>query len=341
MYRKLLSVLFCVSLLPLYTAGDSLIIGSSNSDTANSTFEKHDDSGNLLLTGNLDIPRSSHAATLFTNGSIFVAGGYNDSTSWEILDTNGVVLSSGLLQDQRVSPGADLLTNGNVFIAGGVNTPSTWEIHDPTGALVSSGILQQNHSGGQAVVALQNGNVWISGSNQVSGDPTGWEIHDSSGNLVSSGILASTRQGSPTVLLSNGNVMIIGGDLDTGTFEIHSPTGGLVSSGTLFNNFNGGADAVVLTDANVFIFGSACCSGFPGSPSTWEIRNANGGFVSTGSLFSPRGGSGGAVLSNGNVFINGGDSAPATWEIRNVNGGFVSQGNLNNTRYPGHSLTHF
>jgi hypothetical protein len=135
--------------------------------------------------------------------------------------------------------------------------------------------------------------------------------------------------------------MIIGGDLDTGTYEIHNSSGGLVSSGNLFNNFNAGGNVVQLTNGNVFIFGSACCSGFSGSASTWEIRTASGAFVSTGSLFNPRGTSGAAVVSTGNVFITGGDSAPATWEIRNASGGLVSQGNLFNTRYAGHSLTHF
>jgi hypothetical protein len=124
------------------------------------------------------------------------------------------------------------------------------------------------------------------------------------------------------------------------SFPLHSQTGTLVKTGTLFNNFNGGGNAVKLNSGNVFIFGSACCSGFSGSRSTWEIRGANGNFVSTGSLFNPRGGAGAAVLSNGNVFITGGDSAPATWEIRNATGGLVSQGNLFNTRNAGHSLTH-
>lgn len=157
---------------------------------------------------------------------------------------------------------------------------------------------------------------------------------------MSSGILASTRQGSATVLLTSGNVLIMGGDLDTSSYEIHSQTGTLVKTGTLFNNFNGGANAVKLNNGNVYIFGSSCCSGFSGSRSTWEIRDANGNFVSTGSLFNPRGGAGAAVLSTGNVFITGGDSAPATWEIRNPSGGLVSQGGLFNTRNAGHSLTH-
>ena len=128
---------------------------------------------------------------------------------------------------------------------------------------------------------------------------------------------------------------------NTETYEIYDLTGALITTGNLFNAFNGGANAVQLTSGNVFIFGSACCSGFPGARSSWEIRDADGNFISTGDLFNPRGSAGAAVLSNGNVFITGGDSAPSTWEIRNATGGLVSQGDLFNTRYPGHTLTQF
>ncbi len=103
---------------------------------------------------------------------------------------------------------------------------------------------------------------------------------------MSSGILASTRQGSATVLLTSGNIMIMGGDLDTSSYETHTQTGTLVSTGTLFNTFNGGAN--VVNNGNIYILGCACCSRFSGSSSTWEIRTAAGAFVSTGSLFNPR-----------------------------------------------------
>jgi hypothetical protein len=310
---------------------DNVILGSESGDGASSTFEKYNDSGTRLSTGNLSIPRSNHTATrLPTTGNIFVAGGVQDTTSWQILDVNANVVSSGLLNDQRSSAAADRLTNGNVFLAGGIPVPGTWEIHSPTGTLVGSGNLFATHSGGHSVVALQNGNVWISGSNVANGSPSEWEIRSASGAFVSTGNLVSAREGAPTVLLPSGNVMIIGGDGDPGSYEIHSQTGALVSTSTLFNAFASGSNAVVLANGNVFILGSG----------TWEIRTGTGSFVSTGSLFNPRAGAGAVVVSTGNVFITGGSSAPATWEIRNSSGALVSQGNLFNTRYPGHTLTH-
>jgi Kelch motif len=49
-----------------------LILGAAPG--AGGTFEKYDDSGTRLLTGNLSIPRSMHSATLLQNGHVFVAG---------------------------------------------------------------------------------------------------------------------------------------------------------------------------------------------------------------------------------------------------------------------------
>ncbi|MGC2282559.1 MAG: hypothetical protein WA603_21280, partial [Candidatus Acidiferrales bacterium] len=82
-----------------------------------------------------------------------------------------------------------------------------------------------------------------------------------------------------------------------------------------------------------------------GATSTWEIREANGSYVATNSLQDQRDGSDGyssfTVLSNGNVFITGGNLSPGSWEIRSQTGTFVSSGSLFDTRYGGHTTTHF
>ena len=337
-------VMVCALLLTALPAmSDNLIIGSSPTDPARSTFEKHSDTGALEATGNLSIPRAFHTATLLKNSSIFVAGGTDDFTSWQIFNESGTVLSSGLLRDGRYGHAATLLTNGNVFIAGGNVAPGTWEIHSATGSLVASGNLNGARTNGLSVVTLQNGNVWISGSGLGNGDACTWEIHNSNGGLVSSGSLTSCFAGGQVQVLSNKNVILIGGDNNPGTYEIRSQTGAFVKTGSLLNAFNSGVNSVVLTNGDVFIFGS-CGSGScgnVGSPSTWEIRDVNGNFVSTGSLQDTRDTAGGEVMSNGNVFITGGNSSPGSWEIRSSTGAFVSSGSLFDTRYGGQSLTHF
>ena len=159
-------------------------------------------------------------------------------------------------------------------------------------------------------------------------------------------------------VLGNGNVMLLGGDSAAGTYEIRTQAGALVSTSSMVNAFNHGAGSVVLGNGNVFIFGScqigrhdpdpgdpdpmfSWSCGTIGSTSTWEIRNASGGFVSTGSLFDQRDGAGAAVLSNGNIFITGGNLSLGSWEIRSPSGTLVSQGSLFNGDGGGHTLTHF
>jgi len=330
----------------------NLIIGSQPTDPARATFEKYDDSGNRLLTGNLNIARDYHTATLLNNGLVFVAGGNDDDTSWQIFDQNGNALSSGLLQDGRILSAATLLTNGNVFLAGGTISPSTWEIRGQTGALVGSGNLNGARTGGASAVTLKNGNIWVSGSAYTNGDACTWEIHGTNGSLVSFGSLNSCFGAGQVQVLNNGNVILLGGGNAPGTWEIRSQTGAFVSTGSLANAFNSGVSSVLLNNGNVFFFGSCLETNPPeppdpngcgtlGSPSTWEIRDPNGNYVATGSLFNQRDSAGAAVLSNGSVFITGGNLSSPTWEIRNQAGALVSQGSLFNTRYGGHTLTHF
>lgn len=331
------------------------------------TFEIRDDAGNLVRTGNLSTPRSMHSATLLQNGTVFVAGGTSDTTSWQILDQNGNVLSSGLLQDSRMSHVAALLLNGNVFVAGGAGAPGTWEIHTPTGALVASGTLQGNRGSGAQGATLQNGNVWISSGSAptgIGGTDCTYEIYGPAGNLVTSGSMLNCFPGGTIQVLQNGNIMLLGGDGAPGTYEIRSQTGAFVSSGSLTSAFNHGANSVLLNNGNVFIFGS-CQAGahYPdyrdptqvntnpndltfscgtlGATSTWEIRDQNGNFVGTNSLLNQYDGAGAVVLSNGNVLITGGNLCGGCWEIRSPAGAMVSQGSLFDSRGGGHTLTHF
>ncbi|HEV2222203.1 MAG TPA: kelch repeat-containing protein [Candidatus Acidoferrales bacterium] len=341
---------------------ENLILGSICADGSSGTLEEYDDTGKLLRTGNMANALSNQSATLLQNGTIFVAGGTGspcggtaDSTLWQIFNPNGQVLSSGLLQDGRDNPNsAALLPNGNVFLAGAANlAQGTWEIHNPAGALVTSGSLNDLRGSGAFAVTLKNGNVWISGSALGTGGSCTYEIHNSTGALVGSGSLNTCFPGAQVQVLSNGNVMLLGGDSAAGTYEIRSQTGTFVTTGSLVNGFNHGASSVVLNNGNVFISGSCEVGGPPppppnpfvcgttGSPSAWEIRDINGNFVSTGSLQNQYDGAGEVVLSNGNVLITGGNLCPACWEIRSPTGGFILSGSLFDTRYAGHTLTHF
>ncbi len=110
---------------------DNLIVGSGSSDPGRFAFDRLADNGSLVLSGTLDVARSSHTAVKLSSSSVFLAGGVEDPTSIEILDESGNVLYSNLLQDQRISAAGVLLSNSNVFICAGTAAPQTWEDSHP------------------------------------------------------------------------------------------------------------------------------------------------------------------------------------------------------------------
>jgi hypothetical protein len=339
---RLMFLLVCISLFSILAIGQhvNLLIGSSSGDSSSSTFESRDDTGALVRQGTLSIPRSSHTATLLPNGTVFVAGGVQDASSWQILNKNGSVLSSGTLLNAFYGHFAVLLTNGNIFLGGGIVAPGTWEIRSSTGAFVSTGSFLESHSSGAGATLLRNGNIWIFGD--AAGLPGGsdecsWEIRTSSGNLVSNGIFQTCFSSRQVFTLSNGDIVFLGGVQTAGQYDIYTQTAALVRSGTLTDGFDGNAGGVLVGN-NVFMF----------EHGYWEYlgfdSNANRTFDTIGSLFDQRQSSAVVLTSTGKIFITGGDASPATWEMYTPSGSKVSlssQGGLFDTRYGGHTDTHF
>ena len=142
----------------------------------------------------------------------------------------------------------------------------TYEIRSQTGALVASASLTNGFNHGANSVLLNNGNVFVFGSCQIGamhpdprdptktsanpndldyscptlGAPGTWEIRDQNGNFVGTNSLLNQYDGAGAAVLSNGNVLITGGNFCGGCWEIRSPSGALVSQGSLFNNDGGG-----------------------------------------------------------------------------------------------------
>jgi hypothetical protein len=260
--------------------------------------------------------------------------------SWEIYNRNGQLQSSGTLLNAFYSHVAVRLLNGNVFLAGGVDAPGSWEIHSSTGSLVGSGSLLYKRTGGAGAVLLQNGNVWIAGSGggqAFQSAECSWEIHNSTGALVSNGTLVNCYASGKFFVLSNGDILLMGGVNAPSTYDVYTQTGTHVRTGSLTNGFDANAGAILVGN-NVFIF----------ERGYWEYvgfdSNANQTFDTIGTTFDSRTGSRAVLTSTGNIFITGGNDSPATWEMWTPNGTTAtlhSTGNLFDTRRGGHTLTHF
>jgi WD40 repeat protein len=147
--------------------------------------------GTWSTTGNLNMARYNHSATLLPNGKVLVAGFFNEnagaSNSAELYDpATGVWSSTGDLNEALGAQTATSLPNGKVLIAGGSSdfgNSSGAELYDlTTGLWTMTANLHASRSGHTATLLLP-GKVLVAGG---SGDNTA-ELYDpgsSSGNAI-------------------------------------------------------------------------------------------------------------------------------------------------------------
>jgi hypothetical protein len=189
----------------------------------------------------------------------------------------------------------------------------------------SMGPLQQ-----QSANLLQNGTVLITGGEDDPGadNPQGGaEIYSpSSGTFSSTGSENLGRYGSSATTLTNGTVLVAGGDVcpgidcediqPTATAELYSPSTGEFTYTGSMSYQRAWQTATLLTNGDVLIVG---CAYFGSEPA--EIYNpSTGEFTTTGTLNTNRCGHTATLLYSGEVLIAGGCNC-ATAELYNPSTG--------------------
>ena len=312
----------------LLTSGKVLIIGGLDSGgNVLSSTELYDPILNTITSAaSLNTERFLHTATLLTNGMVLVAGGQdstgNVSATAELYDpTADVFIPTGSLNTARADHTASLLATGQVLIAGGSTTfaadgsnpTSSAELYDYGTQQFTPTANMQTPRQSHTATVLNDGTVLLVGGS------TSTTLADlyypSTGSFSTKNYFNVNRTGHTATLLNNGQVLIAGG---LGPWLLYDPTKGtfqMPNGGGAFDN-RIGATASLLNNGSVLIAGGFDLDqNLIVSPFTTEVYDPVAeSDAYTGSLSYARGNATAVLLSDGEVFITGGETQndPAT-----------------------------
>jgi N-acetylneuraminic acid mutarotase len=254
-----------------------LVAGGINSTEVAGADLYDPSTGKFTATGNLNVARRSHTATLLRNGKVLIIGGSGAAgtlVSAELYDpATGKFTGTGDMNVPRTLHTATLLKNGKVLVTGGQNGSNflaSAEVYDPATGLFtpvnSMGANRVHH----VAALLPDGKVLVAGGFGGTGASTLYhasaELYDPATNSFSptTNSMSSARwlQHSSTLQLAGGKILITGGR-------------------------NGGAGSTMLTSADVY-------------------NPATGLFSATGTLLEARQYHSATLLLNGKVLVAGG-----------------------------------
>jgi N-acetylneuraminic acid mutarotase len=266
-------------------------------------------------TGDMATKLAGHTATLLNNGQVLFAGG--EMWSGRVLTTaqlftpnEGPWFFTGSMLAERMDHAAVLLPDGRVLVSGGNQANgvilNSAEIYNPlTSAWELTGNMttaRTNHT----LTLLQSGLVLVTGGFTIIEDSNestaSVEIYNpATGQWSATGNLVTGRHGHTATLLSNGEVLVTGGNqYDTGTLssaELYNPSSGAWSAISDMQTGRDFHNAVLLPNGKVLVLGSGTSEVYNPDTEAWESPS-----TMLANPFRPAA----DLLPNGQVMVAGG-----------------------------------
>jgi uncharacterized membrane protein len=331
----------------LLSNGEVLVTGGEASNAVLSSSELYNPSaGTFSYTGSMNTARAYHGAVLLPNGNVLVVGGESSISPATCLSSaelynpsTGTFSYTASLTTAMCGTTATMLQDGKVLVTNG----ATAELYDPsTGTFSVTGSLQVSR-GGASVTLLGNGKVLVAGGVDASSNcPTylpdcntleSAELYDpSTGTFTLTGSMQAARFDHTATLMSNGEVLIAGGEYyyqvpnppgppltessDLNEAELYNPATGTFTITQYMNVARAGQVAALLPSGKVMVASGRTAEIYDPSSGTFTLSAAG--------LNDERDSGEAAVLLNsGSVLVIGGywsvgTSKPHGWNTAEI-----------------------
>ena len=295
------------------------------------------DSGHLSPAPGMNTRRAAHTATLLSDGSVLIAGGFREEGTSEVSiataeiydpETN-IFTPTAPMNEARSGHTATLLADGQVLIVGGWGVSgrtATAELYDPQTGKFRYAANMVAPRASMTATLLKNGQVLIAGGDSARNTPQSIaEIYvPASNTFTESGSLNRGRAAHTATLLSDGNVLLIGGSSNNNTVltsaEIYNPTTGRFTNTGNLNVVRHKHAAVLLQDGNVLVIGGSDENDWSGKYNSAEIYDSSSGtFTQIADLNGERFklADAAVLLNNGNVLVGGGNRLIEIFDAQN------------------------